>query len=279
MSPEISLGTPAREQHLDPRTAEAFMKEAGERYGFKLREAQNLFADSKTLSPDDPFHNYEHHLDSLWAGIRLIDHFAAKGIYIDAKAVVVALMRHDTQNPNDPSRDNHKFPEILSAALLISDYEKDPQRYGLSDHQVIKAADLIISTAKDAVIDSDEKAIMVLADLDNVGREDDSIFNNRTALFRNELELKGKIKPEEDKSFRESTVVTLSTYFLKLWQRDRSFEWLRYAQRNILSYIQASASEAGTTSSDYVACLKNPAVSQFFRIASSNDSKNTLAEN
>ncbi len=266
MSPEAPIRTPAHEPDQEPRTAEAFMVAAGERYGFLLKEAQNLFEDSKALSPDDPFHNYEHHLDSLWAGIRLIDNYIAKGIKIDAKAVTVALMRHDTQNPNDPSRDNHKFPEIETAALLISDHEKDPERYGLSDEQAIKAVDLIISTAKNALIDSDEKAIMVLADLDNVGNENESIFYARTDLLQAELEGKGVITESDEALFRANTVAILSTYFVKLWSRDQSYEWLHHAGRNILGYILASASEAGQSPTDYVNSLRCAEAGKFLSI-------------
>jgi len=266
MSPEEHLPTLAQEPVHKPRTAEAFMVAAGERYGFLLHEVQNLFTDSKALSPDDPFHNYEHHLDSLWAGIKVIDEFTAKGISVDAKIVTVALMRHDTQDPYDLLRDSHKFPEIESAALLIRDHENEPKRYGLSDDQAIKAADLIISTAKNSVIDSDEKAIMVLADLDNVGSANEGIFISRSNLLQAELESKGILKEGDEAVFRANTVATLATYFVKLWSRDQSYEWLQHAQRNLLSYILTSASEAGLSPTGYVTGLRCPEASKFLSI-------------
>jgi hypothetical protein len=144
MTPEIAFVSYAREVSEEPKNVDTFMARWGEDYGFTRIEAENLFADSEANSPEDPFHNYDHHLESLWIVMALVDLDRKNGNDTDGKTIAVAEMLHDV----GVRKGKDVIPEFQGAAFVIQNYE----RYGLSFEQGIIAADLIIATAENAVI-------------------------------------------------------------------------------------------------------------------------------
>lgn len=274
------LTVPERHEPLDPpRDAETFFSLWGEKCGFTIEEVNNLFDDSKANSPLDEFHNFEHHTDTLWTGMKILDEYEAAGIHVevDRKTIAVALMLHDVvdESVSEAAKSSKYYiPEQQGAAFLISNH----RRYGLTGEQAIDGADLILATAADADIDSDAKEIVVMSDLSNVGNREDTIFNARTLLLKAEL-LKKRIftKVEE---FNSDSVVRLSKYYVKLWQRQNVVsvklkeDWLINARKNIRNTLLAAAELAGKDPDSYAASLGSADVLKFLEICGQNPDKN-----
>lgn len=253
-STEIRFGKPDKGE-----IAVAFLIDRVQQYGYTQEEANNLFTDSATLSPEGAYHNRLHPRESLWVGLQLIDEFIANGKNIDAKALIAAIMLHDCEDQDDPMFGKYQSPEHQAAAILV----KNRDRYGLTTEQADRGKNNILATAIDAEITNDEEYIMVVSDVSNVGSKDKSFFSAKSSLLRVELYAKGIAKTATQ--FDVLSADVLSKIWLKVAASYPNSDWLRYAGSNISNFIEEAASRTVTDPLHKEKLLGNRAVKEFMR--------------
>lgn len=259
ISPEIRFEKPDKSEIASATLKRRLVRD----YGFEAQEANNLFADSISFSPKRAYHNYLHHRESLWVGLQLIDKYRLDGKEVDPKAVIAAIMLHDAEDPEDPNHGKYISSEHEAAAILV----KNRERYGLTEEQARRGSKNVLATAINAKITDFEEDIMVVSDVGNVGSDDPSFFNAKTALLRVELLKKGAVQTSAQ--FEEQSAEILSKIWLKVHARNPDLEWVRYASRNIRNFIEATVAGLETDEKSRKRLLGQRAVKEFMRIMQS----------
>jgi len=199
----------------------------GPKLGLSIEQLQQLDQFSQEHYPDAAAHNYQHGRDALWVGMRWADTYEAtfpKRPALKRKLLAAALLCHDMGK------------DEVAAAFQFMCYAVQPDS-GFSEEENKAVQALILSSRIDREPTTVEEAIMMLADVSNVG-DAPQMFDQRTEDFRREAQDQQGADFDESK-FKIGTTLIILRYITKNISMLGGIEqsWIQQAFSNVRQRI------------------------------------------
>jgi len=155
-----------------------------------------------------PYHNFNHVLKAVEAGMHVVERCRSKGVPLDEVIVYCAILFHDAGFREDPSRHGFASKEEYAARIAADELV----RLGYTPDLVLRVQEAIVGTQRDAKVGTGTNELKAVraADLAQLAETYPVFRANAIALLREEELLGGTRIPWED--WKKRILPTLEYY-------------------------------------------------------------------